>query len=198
MESIPADYVQTLHTRAGEPVQSVRAGRSTTSLEWKISTADERGAAADRRTINDAASRVSLRWRADSVLMESIPADYVQTLHTRAGEPVQSVRAGRSTTCCASYSPTRAFPRASVLQRRSRRTSIATLADLDRLRSGEWTGATGKRISTVVNIGHRWFGFGSGDGVPSVAPAIRRRGHFRALPCSNVDPAGPRSPRSPI
>src|ERR1700748_829411 len=40
----------------------------------------------------------------------------------------------------------------------------------DRLRSGEWTGATGERISTVVNIGIR----GSHAGPGGAHPALRR------------------------
>lgn len=38
MESIPADYVQTLHTVPVNPYSQYALARSTTSLEWKIST----------------------------------------------------------------------------------------------------------------------------------------------------------------
>ena len=50
----------------------------------------------------------------------------------------------------------------------------------DRLRSGEWTGATGERITTVVNIGIGGSDLGPGDGVPGAA-ALRRRGHLGAV-----------------
>src|SRR5262249_59945698 len=44
----------------------------------------------------------------------------------------------------------------------------------DRLRSGEWTGATGKRISTVVNIG-----IGGGENGPGTGDEARRHGASR-------------------
>ncbi len=50
----------------------------------------------------------------------------------------------------------------------------------DRLRSGEWTGATGERIKTVVNIGIGGSDLGPNDGVPGAAP-LRRRGHLGAV-----------------
>ena len=45
----------------------------------------------------------------------------------------------------------------------------------DRLRSGEWTGATGERIRTRGQHRHRRLGPGSGDGVPGAAALRRRR-----------------------
>ena len=50
----------------------------------------------------------------------------------------------------------------------------------DRLRSGEWTGATGERITTVINIGIGGSDLGPGDGVRRAAP-LRRRGHLGAV-----------------
>ncbi|MGC2799380.1 MAG: glucose-6-phosphate isomerase, partial [Mycobacterium sp.] len=57
----------------------------------------------------------------------------------------------------------------------------------DRLRSGEWTGATGKRISTVVNIGIG----GSDLGPAMVYQALRHYADagISARFVSNVDPA---------
>jgi glucose-6-phosphate isomerase len=57
----------------------------------------------------------------------------------------------------------------------------------DRLRSGEWTGATGKRITTVVNIGIG----GSDLGPVMVYQALRHYADagIRARFVSNVDPA---------
>lgn len=57
----------------------------------------------------------------------------------------------------------------------------------DRLRSGEWTGATGKRISTVVNIGIG----GSDLGPVMVYQALRHYADagISARFVSNVDPA---------
>jgi glucose-6-phosphate isomerase len=57
----------------------------------------------------------------------------------------------------------------------------------DRLRSGEWTGATGKRITTVVNIGIG----GSDLGPVMVYQALRHYadGDISARFVSNVDPA---------
>ncbi|BBZ48131.1 glucose-6-phosphate isomerase [Mycobacterium parmense] len=57
----------------------------------------------------------------------------------------------------------------------------------DRLRSGEWTGATGKKISTVVNIGIG----GSDLGPMMVVQALRHYadGGISARFVSNVDPA---------
>ena len=57
----------------------------------------------------------------------------------------------------------------------------------DRLRSGQWTGATGKRIQTVVNIG-----IGGSDLGPAMAYAALRHyadGGISARFVSNVDPA---------
>jgi len=57
----------------------------------------------------------------------------------------------------------------------------------DRLRSGEWTGASGKRIETVVNIG-----IGGSDLGPAMAYAALRHyadGGIAARFVSNVDPA---------
>jgi len=57
----------------------------------------------------------------------------------------------------------------------------------DRLRSGEWTGATGKRIETVVNIG-----IGGSDLGPAMAYQALRHyadGGIAARFVSNVDPA---------
>jgi glucose-6-phosphate isomerase len=57
----------------------------------------------------------------------------------------------------------------------------------DRLRSGQWTGATGKRIQTVVN-----FGIGGSDLGPAMAYAALRHyadGGISARFVSNVDPA---------
>ncbi len=57
----------------------------------------------------------------------------------------------------------------------------------DRLRSGEWTGATGKRIDTVVNIG-----IGGSDLGPAMAYQALRHyadGGIAARFVSNVDPA---------
>ena len=50
----------------------------------------------------------------------------------------------------------------------------------DRLRSGEWTGATGKRISTVVNIGIGGSDLGPVMVVPGAAALCRRR-HLGAI-----------------
>ena len=58
----------------------------------------------------------------------------------------------------------------------------------DRLRSGEWTGATGERITTVVNIGIGGSDLGPGDGLPrrcATTPTRASRARF----VSNVDPA---------
>ena len=57
----------------------------------------------------------------------------------------------------------------------------------DRLRSGEWTGATGKRITTVVNIG-----IGGSDLGPAMAYGALRHyadAGISARFVSNVDPA---------
>ena len=57
----------------------------------------------------------------------------------------------------------------------------------DRLRSGDWTGATGKRITTVVNIG-----IGGSDLGPAMAyQALRHYADagISARFVSNVDPA---------
>jgi len=65
---------------------------------------------------------------------------------------------------------------------------LAAMGDFtDRLRSGEWTGATGKRISTVVNIG-----IGGSDLGPAMAyQALRHYADagITARFVSNVDPA---------
>ena len=58
----------------------------------------------------------------------------------------------------------------------------------DRLRSGEWTGATGERITTVVNIGIGGSDLGPGDGVPTALRHYADAG-ISARFVSNVDPA---------
>ena len=50
----------------------------------------------------------------------------------------------------------------------------------DRVRSGEWTGATGKRIRTIVNIGIGGFRPRAGDGLPRTT-ALRRRRNQRPV-----------------
>ncbi len=57
----------------------------------------------------------------------------------------------------------------------------------DRLRSGEWTGATGKRINTVVNIGIGGSDLGPVMVYPGAAP-LRRRGGFPRASCPTSIP----------
>ncbi|CLU57723.1 CRISPR-associated endoribonuclease cas6 [Mycobacterium tuberculosis] len=57
MESIPADYVQTLHTVPVNPYSQYALARSTTSLEWKISTLTNEARQQIVGPINDAPAR---------------------------------------------------------------------------------------------------------------------------------------------
>lgn len=66
MESIPADYVQTLHTVPVNPYSQYALARSTTSLEWKISTLTNEARQQIVGPINDAAF-AGFRLRASGI-----------------------------------------------------------------------------------------------------------------------------------
>ena len=89
-----------------------------------------------------------------------------------------------------------ARPAAAIVERRRRRTSCPAVHAVldkmavfaDRIRSGEWTGHTGKRIRNIVNIGIGGSDLGPGDGLRGAAPLHRPRPDaFRFV--SNVDGA---------
>lgn len=69
MESIPADYVQTLHTVPVNPYSQYALARSTTSLEWKISTLTNEARQQIVGPINDAAF-AGFRLRASGIAIQ--------------------------------------------------------------------------------------------------------------------------------